>query len=102
MNNKPPVRPESFACAPINLRSGSAMVGAAALGAVSGAIAASTLSSAQFAWTGFFLVPLFLLLEILLKHLVATFGGQRDVARLTLAAAIVAGFYGAWFGLRSL
>jgi uncharacterized membrane protein YfcA len=102
VNNKPPRYPEPFTSAPINLRSGSAMVVAAALGAVAGAIAASKLSSEQFAWTGFFLVPLFLLLEILLKHVVALFGGNRDVARFTLAAAIVAGFYGAWFGLRSL
>jgi len=42
------------------------------------------------------------LLEALLKYLVAHFGRNRDVARFTLAAAIVAGFYGAWFGLRSL
>jgi hypothetical protein len=60
------------------------------------------LSSEQFAWTGFFLVPLFVLLEVLLKHVAALFDGNRDVARFTLAAAIVAGFYGAWFGLRSL
>ena len=66
------------------------MVVAATLGAVAGAVAASRLSSEQFAWTGFFLVPLFLLLEVLLKHFMAHFGGNRDVARFTLAAAIVA------------
>ena len=78
------------------------MVVAATLGAISGAIAASRLSTEAFAWTGFFLVPLFLLLEVSLKHLMPHFGGNRDAARFTLAAAIVAGFYGAWFGLRSL
>jgi uncharacterized membrane protein YfcA len=88
--------------APINLRSGAAIVVAAASGAIAGATAASKLTSEQFAWTGFFLVPLFVLLEVLLKHVAALFDGNRDVARFTLAAAIVAGFYGAWFGLRSL
>ena len=102
MNNKPPRHYEPVTSALINVRSGSAIVVAATLGAVTGAIAASRLSSEQFAWTGFFLVPLFLLLEVLLKHLMAHFGGNRDVARFTLAAAIVAGFYSAWFGLRSL
>ena len=97
-----PRRPEPGNSAPINARSGSVIVVAAAIGAVAGAVAASTLSAEQFAWTGFFLVPLFLVLEVSLKHLLALFGGNRDVARFMLAAAIVAGFYGAWFGLRSL
>jgi len=86
----------------INLRSGIAIVAAAALGAVAGAIAASKLPSNKFAWTGFVLVPLFLLLEALLGYLGALFGGDRNVARLMLAGAIVAGFYGAWFGVRSM
>ena len=86
----------------INLRSAIAIVAAAALGAVAGAMAATMLPSNKFAWTGFVLVPLFLLLEVLLKHLAALFGGDRNVARLMLAAALVAGFYGAWFGIRSL
>jgi hypothetical protein len=78
------------------------MVVAATSGAMAGAIAASKLSSEKFAWTGFFLVPLFLLLEVSLKHLMAHFGGNRDVARFTLAAPIVGRIYGAWFGVRSL
>jgi uncharacterized membrane protein YfcA len=86
----------------INFASGMAIVAAAALGAVAGAIAATQLPSNKFAWTGFVLVPLFLLLEALLRHLGALFGGDRNVARLMLAGAIVAGFYGAWFGIRSL
>ena len=96
-----PNRPEPRTSAPVNARSGSIIVVAAAIGAVTGAVAASTLSAEQFAWTGFFLVPLFLVLEVSLKHLLALFGGNRDVARFMLAAAIVAGFYGAWFGVRS-
>jgi hypothetical protein len=48
------------------------------------------------------LVPLFLLLEVFLKHLVPLFGGDRNAARITLAGALVVGFYGAWFGVRSL
>ena len=65
-------------------------------------MAASMLPSDKFAWTGFALVPLFLLLEVFLKHFVALFGGDRNAARFTLASAIVVGFYGAWFGVRSL
>ena len=74
---------------------------AAALGAVAGGIAAATLPSDKFAWTGFALVPLFLLLEIFLKHFAAHFGGDRNIARITLAGALVAGFYAAWFVVRS-
>ena len=44
----------------------------------------------KFAWTGFVLVPLFLLLEVLLKYFVALFGGDRNAARFTLASALVA------------
>ena len=86
----------------INFRSGIAIVAAAALGAIAGALAASKLSSDKFAWTGFALVPLFLLLEIFLKPLGPLFGGDQNVTRFTLAAALVAGFYGAWFGIRSM
>ena len=85
---------------PVNLRSGAAIVVAAALGALTGAMAAATLPSDKFAWTGFALLPLFVLLEVLLKHLAALFEGDRNSARLMLAGAIVVGFYGAWFGVR--
>jgi uncharacterized membrane protein YfcA len=85
----------------INLRSGIAIVAAAALGAIAGAMAATKLPSNKFAWTGFVLVPLFLLLEVLLKQLGPLFGGDRNMARIMLAGALVAGFYGAWFGIRS-
>ena len=86
----------------INLRSGTAIVVAAALGALVGAMAAIKLPSDKFAWTGLALVPLFVLLEVLLKYFVALFGGDRNSARFALAAAIVVGFYGAWFGVRLL
>jgi uncharacterized membrane protein YfcA len=87
--------------APVNLRSGAAIVVAAALGAMAGALAAAKLPSDRFAWTGFALLPLFILLELLLKHLAQLFEGDRNAARLMLAGAIVVGFYGAWFGVRS-
>jgi len=85
----------------INLRNGAVIVIAAGLGAIAGAIAASKLPSDKFAWTGFALLPLFMLLEFYLKHLAGLFGGDRNVARLALAGAVVAGFYVAWFALRS-
>jgi uncharacterized membrane protein YfcA len=102
MGNQQPKPREALTGAAINLRSGAAMVVAAALGAVAGAVAATKLPSDKFAWTGFALVPLFLLLEVFLKHFVPLFGGDRNAARITLAGAIVVGFYGAWFGVRSL
>ena len=78
-----------------------AVVVAAVLGAMAGAVAASTLPGDKFAWTGFVLLPLFLLLELSLKHLVSAFGGDRNAARLTLAGTIVVAFYCAWFAARS-
>jgi uncharacterized membrane protein YfcA len=86
---------------PINLRTGAAIVVAATLGAIGGALAASKLPADKFAWTGFVLLPLFVLLELFLKSFAALFEGDRNAARLMLAAAIVVGFYGAWFGVRS-
>jgi hypothetical protein len=41
------------------------------------------------------------LLELLLKQLAIVFGGDRNAARLTLAGALVVGFYAAWFGVRA-
>ncbi|TMH34624.1 MAG: hypothetical protein E6H66_09485 [Betaproteobacteria bacterium] len=101
MSVSPPERREPSEMV-INLGSGIAMVTAAALGAVAGAIAGSKLPADQFAWTGLALLPLFVLLEVSLRRLVTLFGDDRNAARLALAGAIVIGFYGAWFGIRSL
>ena len=95
MDNQPPNSREPPTDASVNWRSGAASVVAAALGAVAGAIAAAKLPSDKFAWTGFFMVPLFALLEVFLKHLVSLFGGDQNAARFALAGALVAGFYGA-------
>ena len=102
MSDQQPNRREPPAEGSINLHSGAAIVVAAALGAFAGAMAASRLPDDKFAWTGFALVPLFLLLEVFLKYFVALFAGDRNAARITLAGAIVVGFYGAWFGVRAL
>lgn len=83
------------------LRRGGVILGAAALGALAGAIAALKLPADKFAWTGFALLPLFLLLESSLNRLLPLFGGDRNAARFSLAGAIVIGFYGAWFAVRS-
>lgn len=100
MTAQPPDRREPPNGAAINLSSGVATVIAAALGAIAGALAASKLPSDKFAWTGLALVPLFVVLEVFLKQLETLFGGDRNAARLTLAGAVVVGFYGAWFGVR--
>jgi len=85
----------------INLRSAAATVVAGILGAIAGAIAAMRIPSDKFAWTGFALVPLLALLEILFKYLVVLFAGNAQAARFTLAGAIVVAFYASWFSLRA-
>jgi hypothetical protein len=63
-------------------------------------MAASKLPPDKFIWTGFVLVPFFVLLEVFSKHLFALFGGNMNAARLSLAGALVAGFYATWFAVR--
>jgi MFS-type transporter involved in bile tolerance (Atg22 family) len=87
--------------ATITLRSAVATIVAAALGAIAGGMAASKLPSDKFIWTGFVLAPLLVLLELFFKHFVALFGGNANATRFTLVGAIVLGFYGTWFLLRS-
>ena len=78
-----------------------AIVAAAALGAVAGGLAASLLPADRFAWTGIALLPLFALLEAQLKRAAALFDGDLNATRLSLAGAIVVGFYATWFALHS-
>ena len=101
MNEQQPRRRPPAADDAINLRSAAVAVIAAALGAIAGGMAAWKLPSDKFAWTGFALAPLRVLLELLLKQLAIVFGGDRNAARLTLAGALVVGFYAAWFGVRA-
>jgi len=63
-------------------------------------VAASKLPSDKFIWTGFVLVPFFVLLEAFFKHFVVLFRGNSNAARLTLAGALVVGFYVTWFAVR--
>ena len=74
---------------------------AGALGAAAGSVAALLLPAGQFAWSGFALVPLFVMLESLLKHATPAFGGDPNATRVWLAGAILVCFYAAWFVLRS-
>ena len=101
MDSRQPNRRDPATDASINLRSAAATVVAAALGAIAGGIAASKLPSDKFIWTGFFLVPFFVLLEVFSKYLVALFRGNSNAARLTLAGAVVVAFYVTWFAVRS-
>ena len=102
MSDPQPSRRSQTSDETLNPRSVAVTVIAAALGAIAGAMAASQLPSDKFAWTGFALAPLFVLLELLLKQLAVVFGGDRNAARPTLAGTIVVGFYTAWFGVRTL
>ena len=102
MNDQPPNRRNPLIVGAVNLRSAGAMVVAAALGAGAGATAAARLPSDKFAWTGLALLPLFVLLELFLGRLAVPFDDDRNAARFALAVALVVGFYGAWFGVRTL
>jgi len=62
---------------------------------------ASKLPTDKFAWTGFALLPLLALVEVLLKRLAVLFDGNVQAARFTLAGAIVVAFYATWFAVRS-
>jgi hypothetical protein len=101
VENRQPERREAPGDAFINLRSATATVVAAALGAIAGGLAGSKLPDDKFIWTGFVLAPLLVLLEVLFKWLVALFDGNANAARLMLAGAIVAAFYVTWFAVRS-
>ena len=101
MANQQPDPRKPGSGASTNVRSAAATVVAAALGAIAGGMAASKLPSDKFIWTGFALAPLLVLLEGFFKHFVALFGGNANVARFTLVVAIVVGFYGTWFLVRS-
>src|SRR5207247_5058789 len=92
MDNRQPQRRGAPDDASINLRSATATVVAAALGAIAGGLAASKLPGDKFIWTGFVLAPLLVLLEVFFKHLVALFSGNANVARLMLVSALVAVF----------
>ena len=78
MNEQQPRRRPPAADDAINLRSAAVAVIAAALGAIAGGMAAWKLPSDKFAWTGFALAPLRVLLELLLKQLAIVFGGDRS------------------------
>jgi MFS-type transporter involved in bile tolerance (Atg22 family) len=101
VGNQQPNRREPPTDASITLRSAAATIVAAALGAIAGGMAASKLPSDKFLWTGFILAPFLILLEVFFKHFVALFGGNANTARFTLVGAIVLGFYGTWFLVRS-
>ena len=85
----------------MNWRRLAAVVIAAVLGAAAGGVAVSLLPAGQFAWSGLALAPLFILLEATLKHVVAWFDDDPNTARMWLAAAILVGFYAAWYWVRS-
>ena len=74
---------------------------AGVLGAVAGGLAVSLLPAGQFAWSGFAVLPLFVLLESRLKHAAPAFGGDANAARGWLVGSILVCFYAAWFALRS-
>ena len=84
----------------MTLRGAGIAIVVVAFGGISGAIAGRLLPLDTFRYTGFVLAPLFLLLEVLLRPLADSFGGDRNITRLVLAGALVAGFYSAWLYVR--
>ena len=80
------------------LKQAGAAAVAALLGAAVGGAIALRLPDLGFKWTGFVMLPFFVLLENSLTPFLPLFGGDRNRARLTLAGSFVAGFYAAWLG----
>ena len=83
------------------LRRALAIVVAGAVGAAAGVFAVSFLGAKNFMWSGLALLPLFVLLESLLKQVVSSFHDDRNAARMWLAGAIVVCFYATWGFLSS-
>ena len=73
----------------MNWRSAAAVVIAAALGAAAGAIAGLMLPADKFAWTGFALLPLFVLVEASLNRFSALIAADRNSARAILAVLVL-------------
>jgi hypothetical protein len=100
VNHQPDPR-DTATGATFNRRSGIATALAAFLGSLAGGLMASILPPDKFGWTGLALLPFFLLLEANFKYFVALFGGNANATRVTLAGAVVLGFYLTWFAARS-
>jgi len=73
---------------------------AALLGAAVGGAIALRLPALGFEWTGFVMLPFFVLMETSMGPFLPLFGGDRNRARFSLAGSFVAGFYAAWLGFR--
>jgi hypothetical protein len=101
LDKRQPDRRDPLADTTFNRRSAIATAIAAFLGSLAGGVAASTIPPDKFSWTGLALVPFFLLLEAYFKYLVTLFGGNSNATRVTLAGAVVLGFYATWFATRS-
>jgi len=78
-----------------------AIVVAGALGAAAGGLAVSFMGARNFAWSGLALLPMFVLLESLLKYVVSAFHDDPNTARMWLAGAILVCFYAGWLLLRA-
>jgi uncharacterized membrane protein YfcA len=77
-----------------------AIVVAGALGAAAGGMAAALLPAEEFAWLGLALLPLFVLLESVVKYVVPAFNDDPNAARKWLAGVTLVCFYAAWSLLR--
>lgn len=73
----------------------------ASLGVGAGVLMAHIAPGDKFSWAALAVVPLWLAIEILLGFWVALFGSYSRMARASVTAAVILGFYAAWFLARA-
>ena len=74
----------------------------ASLGVGAGVLMAHIAPGDKFSWAALAVAPLWLAIEILFEVWVALFGSYSRMARAWVTAAVVLGFYAAWFLVRPL
>ena len=75
---------------------------ALAIGLLAGSFFAETAPRDKFSWAGLAFIPVWLLLELLLRVAAEALPFDSKKARISVALALVLGFYIAWFASRSV
>ena len=72
------------------------------LGIGAGVLMAYIAPGDKFSWAGLAVAPLWLAIEIVFEFVVGLFGSHSRMARASVTAAVLLGFYAAWFLVRPL
>ena len=72
------------------------------LGIGAGMLMAYIAPGDKFSWAGLAVAPLWLAIEIAFEFMVGLFGSYSRMARASVTAAVLLGFYAAWFLVRPL